>query len=40
MTPAQSLWLRDMHSKGINIAPEMWAYQCNTVKQRYEEAVK
>lgn len=40
MTPAQTLWLRDLHSKGIYIAPEMWSHQCPTTKQKYEEMAK
>lgn len=40
MTTAQELWLRDLHSKGIHIAPDMWPHQCETVKKRYEAMVK
>lgn len=40
MTTAQALWISDMQYKGINIAPDMWSHQCETVKKRYEEAVK
>lgn len=40
MTTAQRLWLHDMHSKGIHVAPSLWDHQCQTMKQRYEDALK